>query len=79
MHPEPKALLRRAIQECLPMLQRLAGEHSSPHLVWTKRTEGQWHGEEERNAKRHLDVPQVVVDGCRGLSQATIAVLGVSG
>jgi hypothetical protein len=45
MHPEPKVLLKQAVQKCLPILQPLVGKHASPHQVWRKISEGQWLGE----------------------------------
>ena len=45
MHPEPKALFKEAIRDCLPVLESLVGNCSAPHRVWKKTGEGQWHGE----------------------------------
>ncbi|MBI3945496.1 MAG: hypothetical protein HY321_06240 [Armatimonadetes bacterium] len=45
MHEEPKALLRRAILDCLPILQRLVPRCVVPHQVWRKTQDGGWLGQ----------------------------------
>ncbi|MGE0481403.1 MAG: hypothetical protein AB7Q17_13120, partial [Phycisphaerae bacterium] len=45
MHSEPKALLRKAILQVIPHLQKLSGESLSPYQVCTKTGDQQWQGE----------------------------------
>jgi hypothetical protein len=45
MHAEPKALLKRGILECLPVLKKFARQYSVEHLVYRKTGEGSWFGQ----------------------------------
>ncbi|MFN0198709.1 MAG: hypothetical protein ACKVT0_18335 [Planctomycetaceae bacterium] len=44
MHPEPKALLKEALQKCLPALQTEVDKYEIPCQVWTKKGDGRWEG-----------------------------------
>ena len=55
MHDEPKSALKKAILKLLPVLGERVEESSEPYLVWSRRGDGQWHGEyQERPALRRV-------------------------
>jgi hypothetical protein len=66
MHAEPKELLKQAVQNCLPILQGLAGRYTAPYQVWKKTGEGQWHGE----VVPRPDMRQVFIAADREIKEA---------
>jgi hypothetical protein len=66
MHAEPKALLKQAVQKCLPLLQPLVSQYLAPYRVWKKTGEGQWGGE----VVLLPDVSQVLIAARKEIEEA---------